>query len=70
MIGGLISILSLFILYLYLSGIRKASQLDRTIERLEKRGEGVDEEMKSLRDDLRRIRTRVKQSRNNYERNS
>ena len=70
MIGGLISILSLFILYLYLSGIRKASQLDRTIERLEKRGEGVDEEMKSLRDDLRRIRTRVKQSGNNYERNS
>ncbi|NMI89245.1 hypothetical protein GLU26_01935 [Nanohaloarchaea archaeon] len=70
MIGGLISILSLFISYLYLSGIRKASQLDRTIERLEKRGEGVDEEMKSLRDDLRRIRTRVKHSGNNYERNS
>ena len=70
MIGGLISILSLFISYLYLSGIRKASQLDRTIERLEKRGEGVDEEMKSLRDDLRRIRTRVKHSGNNHERNS
>jgi len=64
MIGGLISILSLFILYLYLSGIRKASQLDRTIERLEKRGKGVDEEMKSLRDDLRRIRTRVKSPEN------
>jgi hypothetical protein len=64
MIGGLISILSLFISYLYLSGIRKASQLDRTIERLEKRGKGVDEEMKSLRDDLRRIRTRVKSSEN------
>lgn len=63
-IGGVILLVLAIIAYIFVTEYRSAAELEETISEIEEKGEDVNRGMQGMRDDLQRLRERVRSSDN------